>query len=103
MPLFHLKTPAHSNLVTSYIIEVATFDPLPKEAIWAVFTFPAAEPISEQFDACGYGGTNSIELFGLGTLVIHVAMASALIGFLIRKIDMAWARWIARQPKFIAY
>ena len=84
------------------MIEVGTFDPLPIEAIWAIFDFPANEPYSESFDDAGYSYLFSIENFGTGTVIIHFAVITALIYFLVSRLRTSWAREITEHPKFVA-
>ena len=71
MPVLRLKVPSNATYFLNYLIEVATFDPLPIEAIWAVFQFPTKTPFDEAFDAAGYNYIYAIENFGTGTVVIH--------------------------------
>ena len=54
LPLFRLKVPANASFMLDHLIEVATFDPVPVEAIWAIFPLPAQDPYSASFDSAGY-------------------------------------------------
>lgn len=71
LPVFRLKVPSNATYFLNFLIEVSTFDPLPIEAIWAVFPFPQKAPYDDAFDAAGYNYIYAIENFGTGTVMIH--------------------------------
>ena len=85
------------------MIDVSTFDPLPVEAIWAVFTLPAQEPYSESFDASGYSYLYSVENFGTGTLSIHLCIVSGLIILILTRINTKITSRVVQHPKFIKF
>ena len=72
MPLTRVKTPANADYVLDYLIEVATFDPLPVEAIWAILAFPERDPYNEAFDSAGYNYIYSVENLGTAFIMIHI-------------------------------
>ena len=85
------------------MIDVSTFDPLPVEAIWAVFTLPAQEPYSESFDASGYSYLYAVENFGTGTLTIHLCIISAVVVLILTRINTSVSNHIIKHPKFIKF
>ena len=84
MPLFQLNVPANANLFLEFLIEVATFDPLPVEAIWAILEFPSREPYNDSFDSAGYNYSYAIENLGTAFVIIHVILLLVLICVVIR-------------------
>ena len=87
LPLYQLKVPANSGYFFKFMIEIATFDPLPIDAIWAVFTFPARDSFSESFASAGYSHLYSIENFGTAALVIHAGVFAAAICLILPRIN----------------
>ena len=100
--MFGLNEPANATFFLGWMIEVGTFDPLPIEAIWAIWEFPANEPYTDSFNDAGYSFLFSIENFGTGTVIIHFALITALIYFLVSKLRTSWAREVTQHPKFIS-
>ena len=72
--MFHLIVPGNAIFFLKYMIEVATFDPLPVDAIWLIWNLPVKDPWSESFDSCGYSFIYPVENFGLGTFFIHFVL-----------------------------
>ena len=68
------------------MIDIATFDPLPIEGIWLIFSFPSREAFSDAFDSSGYNYQYAFENFGTATIVIHVSLFLALACLLIFKL-----------------
>ena len=100
LPLFYLKVPANSEFFLGFMIEVATFDPLPEEAIWAVFTLPDSDPYSDSFNSCGYSFIHLVENFGTGTVLIHLCLFAAVICLTIRCLKFELAQRIVQHPRF---
>ena len=93
--------PANAVFFTSYMIEVATWDPLPIDAIWFIWSLPAKDPWSDSFDSIGYSFVYPVENFGIGTLMIHFVMLCALIVWILPQLECASP--IFKHPKFIQY
>ena len=87
LPVLRLLTPSNATYFLNYLIEVATFDPIPIEVIWSVFTFPEKHPFDAAFEASGYSYIYALENFGTGTVLIHVFVFAMLISGLLWKID----------------
>ena len=86
MPLFQLNVPANASFFLDFLIEVATFDPLPVEAIWAVLEFPEKGAYNDSFDSAGYNYSYSIENLGTAFVLIHIYLILALISALLLKL-----------------
>ena len=88
MPLLKLKIPANTNYCLSYLVEVATFDPLPVEWIWAVFDLPAKESYNAAFDSAGYGFIHSMENLGTAFVLIQIFIICTFLCFLLLWCDL---------------
>ena len=75
--MFDLQVPANAGYFLAALIEVANFDPLPEEVVWAIFPLPSIEPFSNAFAAAGYDKIFILETFGSGLVVMHVAVLFA--------------------------
>ena len=71
LPLFRFNVPSNANYMTSFLIKIATFDPIQEEWIKSVFTFPDQDPYDEQFESCNYGGIHSFENLGMTCVLLH--------------------------------
>ena len=75
--------------MTSFLIQIATFDPVPEEWIKSVFTLPDHDPYDEQFESCSYGGIHSFENLGMTCVLLHAyfLMSFFLLLFIILRKD----------------
>ena len=62
--LLNLKFPANAGFFLSFIVNIATFDPLPVEAIWMLFDFPELGSFSTSFADSGYDYIFLVENMG---------------------------------------
>ena len=83
MPLLKLKVPANTNYFLLYLIEVATFDPLPVDYIWAVFDLPAKDAYSTSFENSGYEFIHSMENLGTMFVLIQIYIIISFLCFLL--------------------
>jgi len=98
--MFDLKVPANAGYFLEGLIEVANFDPLPEEIVWAVFPLPSIEPFSNAFAAAGYDKIFILETFGSGLVVMHVAVLFAVVMIALR--CTKWKR-LTEKPRFKKY
>ena len=64
MQLLNLKFPANVAFMLNFLVNVANFDILPKEAIWFFFVLPEKEAYSINFQNSGYENIFLIENMG---------------------------------------
>ena len=64
MGLFNLKFPSNANFLLDFMVNIATFDFLPIEAIWFFFDFPETGAFSLSFASSGYEFINLVENMG---------------------------------------
>ena len=62
--LLNLKFPANAGFFLNFIVNIATFDPLPVEAIWMLFDFPELGSFSSSFANSGYEYVFLVENMG---------------------------------------
>ena len=83
------------------MIEVATFDPLPVEAIWFVFDFPARDPFSDAFDSAGYNYQFAFENFGTATVMLHLYLIGMILCLIVLGSGLDCAQSIRQHTRFI--
>ena len=101
LPVFRLKVPANALFFLTYMIEVATFDPVPVEAIWAIWNLPAKEPWSPSFDSAGYSYVFVVENFGMGAFFLHIFCAITIVFAVLPLLPCAGS--IVKHRKFTEY
>ena len=88
MQLFNLKFPANAGFLLNFLVNVATFDVLPIEAIWFFFDFPELGAYNPNFGDSGYDYIFLIENMGTCFFLVQVylfcSLMTVLLGVLIR-------------------
>ena len=72
MGLFNLKFPSNANFLLDFMVNVATFDFMPVEAIWFFFDFPESGSFSLSFASSGYEYINLIENMGTCFFMVQI-------------------------------
>ena len=83
MQLFNLKFPANASFFLEFIINVATFDVLPIEAIWFFFDLPERGAYSLSFQSSGYEFTYLVENMGTCFFIVQVYIMSCIIALVL--------------------
>ena len=81
--LFNLKFPANASFMLSFMINVATFDLLPVEAIWFFFDFPEKGSFNLNFSNSGYDYIFLIENMGTQFFFVQIYLITCLITLVI--------------------
>ena len=103
LPIYRLKVPANAEYFFEFMIQVATFDPLPIDAIWAVFTLPARDPYSDSFASSGYSYLFAVENFGSATVAIHLCAIAGVICLILPRISTSLTTSIVQHSKFTKF
>ena len=79
LSLFDLKFPANASFLQGFLVNVATFDILPIEAIWWLFDFPELGAYNPNFADSGYEYTFLIENMGTCFFLVQIYLLGCLI------------------------
>ena len=97
MLLYNMKFPSNTTFFLSYLVPVATFNPLPVEAVWSVLEYPPTDSYNALFDRTGYRFIYSVENMSTAFIAIQVYILVTILCFLILWTD---CKKINRHNKF---
>ena len=83
LKLFDLKFPANAGFLQNFLVNVATFDILPIEAIWWLFDFPELGAYNPSFGDSGYEYIFLIENMGTCFFMVQLYLSGCLITLLL--------------------
>ena len=79
MQLFNLKFPANASFLLNFLVNVATFDLMPIEAIWFFFDFPEHGSFSLSFQTSGYEYIYLIENMGTCFFLVQIYITACIL------------------------
>ena len=79
MQLFNLKFPANASFLLNFLVNVATFDLVPIEAIWFFFDFPEQGAFSLSFQTSGYEYIYLIENMGNCFFLVQIYITACIL------------------------